>query len=121
MQQNPDASPYDLVSLKAFVREIVYGIDGAEGIEEACEETVRKYWNNFTAAWRRGDPEKPRDIARSVTHVCLFVRSDLFGCCELNLMQFIKGPLAEEVRLTKSKRSRRFATKTHLLHFARQL
>jgi hypothetical protein len=81
-----------LVSLKAFVREIAYGIDSAEGIEETCQETVRKYWNNFTVAWRRADPEKPReiprDIARSVTHVCLFARSDLFVCCELNLMQF---------------------------------
>jgi hypothetical protein len=75
-RQNPDASPYDIVSLQSFVREMAYAIDGAEGIEKACEETVRKYWNNFTAAWRRANPESPeipRDMARSVTHVHSFI------------------------------------------------
>jgi hypothetical protein len=71
VRQNSDASPYDLESLKGFVREMAYGIDGAEGIDEACKETVRKYWNDFTAAWRRSNPEIPREITRSVTNVCL--------------------------------------------------
>jgi len=70
-RQNSEASPYDLESLKGFVREMAYGIDGAEGIDMACKETVRKYWNDFTAAWRRGNPEIPREITRSVTNVCL--------------------------------------------------
>jgi hypothetical protein len=51
---------------------MAYAIDGAEGIEEACMETVRKYWNAFTAAWRRANAETPeilRDIIRSVTEV----------------------------------------------------
>lgn len=51
---------------------MAYAIDGAEGIEAACVETVRKYWNAFTAAWRRANhesPEIPHDIIRSVTEV----------------------------------------------------
>ena len=49
-QRNPNASAYDLESLNGFVFEMAHGIDGAEGIDKTCEETVRKYWNNFTAA-----------------------------------------------------------------------
>jgi hypothetical protein len=70
-RKNSGASPYDLESLKGFVRVMAYGIEGAEGIDEACKETVRKYWNDFTAAWRRANPEIPREITRSVTNVCL--------------------------------------------------
>ncbi|KIW36646.1 uncharacterized protein PV06_11158 [Exophiala oligosperma] len=40
VRENPDASPYDLRSLQAFVKEMAYAIDGAEGIEEGCTETV---------------------------------------------------------------------------------
>ena len=49
-QQNPDASPYDLVWLKRFVKAMALGIDGVDCVPEACKETVRKYWNNFMAA-----------------------------------------------------------------------
>lgn len=102
---------------------MAYAIDGVEGIHAACIETVRKNWNAFTAAWRRADPdglEIPRDIARSVTNVglSLILVSTIKYWTKT---QFIKGPLAEEVGLTTSKRPRRFATKTHLLPFARQL
>jgi hypothetical protein len=48
-QQNPNASAYDLGSLNGFVFEMAHSIDGAEGIDKTCEETVCKYWNNFTA------------------------------------------------------------------------
>ena len=43
VRQNPDASPYDLVSLKTFVRVMAYSIDGAEGSNEAYKEIIRKY------------------------------------------------------------------------------
>lgn len=72
VKQNFGASPYDLRSLQKFVRDMAYAIDGAEGIQAVCVETVRKNWNAFTAAWRRADPdglEIPHDIARSVTNV----------------------------------------------------
>ena len=49
-QRNLNASAYDLELLNGFVFEVVHSIDGAEGIDETCEETVRKYWNNSTAA-----------------------------------------------------------------------
>ena len=57
------------MSLKDFVRKMAYGIDGEEGIDVPGSETVRKYWNTFTAAFQRANPEKsiPRGIAASVT------------------------------------------------------
>jgi hypothetical protein len=70
-QQNPDASPYDLVWLKRFVKAMALGIDGVDCVPEACKETVHKYWNNFTAAWQRQNPGILRDVARSVTQVCI--------------------------------------------------
>jgi hypothetical protein len=112
-----------LKSLQGFAKEMAYAIDGVEGIDAACIETVRKYWNAFTAAWRGLNseaPEMPRDIIRSVTNVCSFHNLS-FERSVLRPAQFIKGPLAKELGLTTSKRPRRFATKTHLLHFARQL
>ncbi|KAH7137616.1 hypothetical protein EDB81DRAFT_900972, partial [Dactylonectria macrodidyma] len=100
----PEASPDDLRSLKDFVRKMAYSIDGEEGIEVPGSETVRKYWNTFTAAWQRANPEQsiPRGIAHSVT-------------------EYINGPLAEEMGIPNIKRSRRFATKKVLLNYARQL
>jgi hypothetical protein len=70
-KQHPQASVDDLESLKDFVRKVAYAIDGEEGIEAACSETVRKYWNAFTAAWQREPPYQgiPRGTAQSVTQV----------------------------------------------------
>ncbi|KAM5341395.1 hypothetical protein ACJ41O_014426 [Fusarium nematophilum] len=103
-KQHPEASPYELISLKDFIRKFAYSIDGEEGVDVPGSETVRKQWNAFTAAWQRKDPEQPipRGIAASVT-------------------QFINGPLAEEMGMPKTKRPRRFATKNVMLNFARQL
>lgn len=72
-KQKPEASPDDLKSLKDFVRKMAYSIDGEEGIDVPGSETVRKYWNTFTAAWQRANPEQsiPRGIAQSVTEVCI--------------------------------------------------
>lgn len=50
VRQTPGASPYDLRLLQKFVRDMAYAINGAEGIKEGYIETVRKYWNTFTAA-----------------------------------------------------------------------
>ncbi|KAK5312938.1 hypothetical protein LTR93_011141 [Exophiala xenobiotica] len=125
LEENPDTpppSPYDLRSLQQFVRAMACAIDGAEGIDEGCTETVRKYWNNFTAGGLRANPEKPEISAgtiRSVTNVCSF--QPYTWAQQLKQVYFIKGPLKEEIGLTGSKRRRRSATKNHLLHFARQL
>jgi len=69
--RDPEPSPYDLISLKDFIRKVAYGIDGVEGIDVPGSETVRKTWNNFTAAFQRLHPENPipRGIASSVTQV----------------------------------------------------
>ena len=39
------------------------------GDDAACDETVRKYWNAFTGAWRRKYDAIPHDIAASITQV----------------------------------------------------
>ncbi|EXK83429.1 hypothetical protein FOQG_12291 [Fusarium oxysporum f. sp. raphani 54005] len=102
------ASVNDLESLKDFMRKVAYGIDGEDAEDQEFDvpgwETVRKYWNAFTAAWQRSYPTEsiPRGIAQSVT-------------------EFIKGPLAEEMGMPKHKRRRRFATKNVMLNYARQL
>ncbi|KAF5965393.1 carbonic anhydrase 2 [Fusarium coicis] len=102
------ASVHDLESLKDFMRKVAYGIDGEDAEDQEFDvpgwETVRKYWNAFTAAWQRAHPTEsiPRGIAQSVT-------------------EFIKGPLATEMGMPKHKRRRRFATKNVMLNYARQL
>ncbi|KAH6883470.1 hypothetical protein B0T10DRAFT_138645 [Thelonectria olida] len=102
------ASAHDLESLKDFMRKVAYSIDGQDAENRELDvpgwETVRKYWNTFTAAWQRANPKEsiPRGIAQSVT-------------------EFIKGPLAEEMRMPKHKRRRRFAGKNVMLNYARQL
>ena len=78
-QQNRNGSAYDLESPKGFVFEMACSIDGVEGIDETCEETVRKYRNNFIAARSRSNPSIPRDIMRSITNICL--SCDFGGLC----------------------------------------
>ena len=63
------ASVYDLESLKDFMRKVAYGIDGEDAEDREFDvpgwETVRKYWNAFTAAWQRAYPLQsiPRGLA----------------------------------------------------------
>ncbi|KAK5311125.1 hypothetical protein LTR93_011817 [Exophiala xenobiotica] len=55
LEENPDTpppSPYDLRSLQHFVRAMAYAIDGAEGIDEGCTETVRYHvWCVYQRIW----------------------------------------------------------------------
>lgn len=70
---------------------MAYAIDGAEGIDEGCMETVRKYWNAFTAAWRRANPESPEiphGVVRSVTNVC----TNLDTSTAVNISIVYQGP-----------------------------
>jgi hypothetical protein len=48
-QENPGASPYNLESLKEFVRTMAYAVDGMEANDIPALETVHNYWNCFTA------------------------------------------------------------------------
>ncbi|KAL2039086.1 hypothetical protein N7G274_008135 [Stereocaulon virgatum] len=43
-QDHPGADPYDLETLKDFVREIAYGIDVAYGDPKAGEKSVLQCW-----------------------------------------------------------------------------
>jgi hypothetical protein len=69
VQENPGASPYNLESLKGFVREMAFSVDGMEGNDTAAVETVRNYWNCFSTRWRRKNPEIPTNI--SVSYKCM--------------------------------------------------
>jgi hypothetical protein len=122
VQENPGASLYNLESLKDFVRIMTHAVDGMEGSDTAALETVCNYWNRFSAGWRQKNTEIPSSIAESVTNVCLFHDSlNTFQSRILTTIKFIYGPLAAEMGLPAKKRPTRFANKSHLLHFARQL
>ncbi|KND89402.1 hypothetical protein TOPH_06078, partial [Tolypocladium ophioglossoides CBS 100239] len=103
-----DPSPYDLKSLKDFMKEIAFGIDGAEDDPNPGEGTVLVYWKQFMAGWRREHDAIPGNTTLSVTN-------------------FIKYELPEilrresNIKLVKTKRPRRFGTKNHFLHLGRQL
>ena len=68
-QDHPGADPYDLETLKDFVRDVAYGIDGAYGDPKAGEKSVLQYWKDFTAGWRRHNSTIPPTTTISVTNV----------------------------------------------------
>lgn len=67
-EERPRATVHDLEALKHLVYLLAVSIDGTKKLE-ACVETVRSYWNRFTAAWKRKYEAIPRDISESVTNV----------------------------------------------------
>ncbi|KAK3169331.1 hypothetical protein OEA41_008714 [Lepraria neglecta] len=101
-QSHPGADPYDLETLKDFVREIAYGIDGIYDDPTAGEKTVLQYWKDFTAGWRRHASLIPPETTQSVTN-------------------FIKTPLREELGLAHRKRLRCYGTTNHFIHLGTQL
>lgn len=74
------------------MKEIAFGIDGAEGDPNSAEGTVKLYWKQFMADWRREHDAMPGNITLSVTNL----RSPTltWSLYRLNsLMQFIKYEL----------------------------
>jgi hypothetical protein len=69
-EERPGAIVHDLEALKHFVYWQAAAIDGTKGLE-ACVETVRNYWNRFTAGWKRKHEAIQKDIAESVTNVSM--------------------------------------------------
>ncbi|KAL8396616.1 hypothetical protein RB594_003623 [Gaeumannomyces avenae] len=102
-----DPSPYELRSLKDFVKGIAFGIDGAENDPNPAEGTVMLYWKQFMAGWRREHDAIPPNITLSVTN---FIKYELPGILR-----------ERNISLVKSKRPRRFGTKNHFVHLGRQL
>ena len=68
-RDRPGADPYDLETLKDFVKEMAYGIGGTYGDAIAGEKSVLQYWKDFTAGWRRHNPTIPSATTPSVTNV----------------------------------------------------
>ena len=48
-QEHPGADPYDLETLKGFVRMMAYGIDGVYSDPKAGKKSILQYWKDFTA------------------------------------------------------------------------
>jgi hypothetical protein len=71
VDEHPDASAYDLTSLKDFMKTVAFGIDGADGDLRPSEKTVMVYWKQFTAGWRRCNRAIPGNTTLLVTNVCL--------------------------------------------------
>ncbi|EJT69100.1 hypothetical protein GGTG_13368 [Gaeumannomyces tritici R3-111a-1] len=103
-----EPSPYKVKFLKDFVKEIAFGIDGAEGDPNPARGTVMLYWKQFMAGWRREHEAIPANITLSVTN---FINSEL--------PEILKQE--GKIRLVKSKRLRRFGTKNHFVHLGHQL
>ena len=68
-RDRPGANPYDLETLKDFVREMASGIDGTYGDAIAGEKSVLQYWKDFTAGWRRYNPTIPSATTLSIINV----------------------------------------------------
>ncbi|KAK7417505.1 hypothetical protein QQZ08_011587 [Neonectria magnoliae] len=66
--------PYNLKSLKDFVKEIAFGIDSVEDDPNPGEGTVMIYWKQFMAGWRREHDAIPGNTTLSVTN---FIKYEL--------------------------------------------
>jgi predicted secreted Zn-dependent protease len=64
----PGATVYDVEALKHFVYLLALGVDGTKNLA-ACVETVRNYWNRFTAGWKRKHELIRQDIVETITNV----------------------------------------------------
>jgi hypothetical protein len=64
------ATVSDVESLKGFVYLQAASIDGTNELD-ACVETVRNYWNRFTAGWKRKHEAIREDIVETVTNVSM--------------------------------------------------
>ncbi|KAL2273120.1 hypothetical protein FJTKL_04930 [Diaporthe vaccinii] len=105
-EDNPD--PFDLKSLKDFVKEIAFSIDGAGDDPNPAGSTVLVYWKQFMAGWRRVHDAIPPNVTLSVTN---FIKYEL------------PEVLKEEssIRMVHNKRQRRFGTKNHFVQLGQQL
>ncbi|KAH8799672.1 hypothetical protein F5884DRAFT_113557 [Xylogone sp. PMI_703] len=108
-KEHPGASPYDLESLKDFIKNIAFAIDGVEANEpdeeldvNAAKSTVRQYWKDFMAGWQMEHEQIQPKITRSIT-------------------RFIEDQLPDLIKMRKNKRPRRYTTKSHFLHLGRQM
>lgn len=85
-KENREVSVHCLKSMKDYIKHLALGMDGQRGYYDSdsdtddeddwiapCVESVRSYWNSFTAAWQREYPTNPisNDVQKSVTQVCV--------------------------------------------------
>jgi hypothetical protein len=53
------------LTLKDFMKDIAFGIDGAEDDSDPAEGTVIVYWKQFMAGWRCDNDAIPLGISHS--------------------------------------------------------
>ena len=100
---------------------MVYGINGVKDNLTVALDTVSQYQKEFIAGWRYINTVIPANITLSITNICS-VYIPLFSPYQSsNLIQFIKGPLANKLKMPRKKRLRRFTTKNHFIYLGRQL
>jgi hypothetical protein len=76
-EKDPVEDAYDLETLKDFINEVAFGMDGIEGEGYAPSlKSVKQAWKDFTAQFRRGNDCIPRNTTGSVTNV----RNPSYGC-----------------------------------------
>ncbi|OJD27268.1 hypothetical protein ACJ73_01337 [Blastomyces percursus] len=101
-KKDPVKWAYDMETLKDFVHEVTWGIDGHYGEEAPSENSVKIVWKNFTAYVRQHHGAIPLDITGSVTN-------------------YLEQEALPERGAKPYKRKRKYATKHHCVHLGRQL
>ena len=95
MERNPNASAYNLESLKDYVKQLAFGIKPQKNRTDVCPEadeepkaclsTVRQYWKDFTGGWNRDQSDQiPPVIIRSVTNVSNVYHSSHLGLSNID-------------------------------------
>ncbi|PGH00186.1 hypothetical protein AJ79_08291 [Helicocarpus griseus UAMH5409] len=101
-KKDPVKWAYDMETLKDFVHEVTWGIDGQYGEEAPSENSVKAVWKNFTAYVRQYHGAIPLAITGSVTN-------------------YLEQEALPERGAKPYKRKRKYATKHHCVHLGRQL
>jgi hypothetical protein len=111
---------------KDFIRYVTLGIEGMYNDSDACLSSVVQTYKNFTAGWQwNGHKQINGRVTLSILNVSLWVAvTALFLYIKtiiVNDVQFIKGPLQEELKLARKKRQRRYSAMIHFFYLGRQL
>jgi hypothetical protein len=113
-------NPYDIETLQDFATDVAYGIDGGYSDPIACVNTVVTYMKDFSGGLKdAGHQElgsKLTGSSRNVTdsHTFKYYQN-------ANWLQFIQGPLLENLKMARRKRERRYGTMFHFIHLGTQL
>jgi hypothetical protein len=98
------------------MRKVAHVIDGRYGDPKACLTTVVQYWKNLTVGWRRAGRQKIKDedvLSTSNVSGCSFPSTSTRNT---TILQFIKGPMQNEMSLARQKRTMTLRYRDICLH-----